>query len=118
LVVLISVRNYLRKKPTDWLDYWLLSLTGVAGLIIGWFTLFSEHPAVSPNYNLLWAFPLNLIFAVVWKVKKWRDKTRYYFWFLGVILIFAFFSGQVFNPAAYFIILTLLTRVVVQLLKK
>ncbi|MBL7967730.1 MAG: DUF4105 domain-containing protein [Prolixibacteraceae bacterium] len=118
LVAGISVRNYLRKKPTDWLDYWLLAITGIAGLIIGWFTLFSEHPAVSPNYNLLWAFPLNLIFAVVWKAKKWRDKTCYYFWFLGLVLIAAFISGQEFNPAVYFIILTLLTRVAVHLLKK
>jgi hypothetical protein len=108
----------LHKKPTDWLDYWLLSLTGLAGLIIGWFTLFSEHPAVSPNYNLLWAFPLNLPFALVWKIKKWRDKTRYYFWFLGLVLIASFISGQEFNPAVYFIILTLLARVAVHLLKK
>jgi hypothetical protein len=118
LVAGISVRNYLHKKPTDWLDYWLLSLTGLAGLIIGWFTLFSEHPAVSPNYNLLWAFPLNLPFALVWKIKKWRDKTRYYFWFLGLVLIASFISGQEFNPAVYFIILTLLARVAVHLLKK
>jgi hypothetical protein len=118
LVAGISVRNYLHKKPTDWLDYWLLSLTGLAGLIIGWFTLFSEHPAVSPNYNLLWAFPLNLPFALVWKIKKWRDKTRYYFWFLGLVLIASFISGQEFNPVVYFIILTLLARVAVHLLKK
>jgi hypothetical protein len=116
LVAGISAHGYLRKRKTDWLDYWLFGLTGFAGLIIGWFTLYSEHPAMSPNYNLLWAFPLNLFFAFVWKFKKWRTKTRFYFWLAGGILLLSLVIGQQFNPAVYFIILTLLVRVVVNLM--
>lgn len=111
-----SVRCFLRKKKADWLDYWLLGLSGFSGLIIGWFTLYSEHPAMSPNYNLLWAFPLNLLFAGIWAVKKWRPQTRYYFWLSGVLLILSFAIGQQFNPAVYFIILILLVRVVLNLI--
>ena len=116
LVAVISVGGYLRKTKTDWHDYWLLGLTGFAGVIIGWFTLYSEHPAMSPNSNLLWAFPANLIFAFVWKNKKWRDKTRYYFWLTGALLLLSLVMRQVFNPAVYFIVLILLVRVVVNLL--
>jgi hypothetical protein len=116
IIAAISVRDFLRKTRTDWLDYWLLGLSGFSGLIIGWFTLYSEHPAMSPNYNLLWAFPLNLFFAGVWKVKKWRHLSRYYFWLSGALLLFSFVCGQQFNPAVYFIILILLARVVVNLL--
>lgn len=116
LVAGISVRDYLRKTTTDRLDYWLMGLTGFAGLIIGWFTLFSEHPAMSPNYNLLWAFPANLIFAFVWKNKTWRPQTRYYFWLVGALLLLSIVMGQQFNPAVYFIILTLMVRVVVNLM--
>ncbi|MBV5314956.1 MAG: DUF4105 domain-containing protein [Prolixibacteraceae bacterium] len=112
----ISVRNFLRRTKSDWLDYWLFALSGVAGLIIGWFTLFSEHPAVSPNYNLLWALPLNLFFAGIWAVKKWRPITRYYFWVSGAALLLSFVMGQHLNPAVYFIILTLLVRVAVNLI--
>jgi len=112
----ISVRSFLRKTNNDRLDYWLLGLSGFAGLIIGWFTLYSEHPAMSPNYNLLWAFPANLFFAFVWSNKKWRDKTRYYFWLSGALLLLSFVIGQTFNPAVYFIILTLLVRVVMNLM--
>ena len=115
-VLVLSVRGFLRKTKTDWLDYSLFALSGVAGLIIGWFTLYSEHPAMSPNYNLLWAFPLNVVFAGFWKIKKWRKYTRHYLWLAGVALLLSFVSGQQFNPAVYFIILTLLTRVVVNLL--
>lgn len=116
LIAGITARGFLRKTKTDWLDYWLFALTGFAGLIIGWFTLYSEHPAMSPNYNLLWAFPLNLLFAFVWKNQKWRAKTRFYFWLTGVLLLLSFVIGQQFNPAVYFIMLTLLVRVVVNLM--
>lgn len=116
IVGAISVRAYLRKQKVDWLDSWLLGLTGLAGLIIGWFTLYSEHPAMSPNYNLLWAFPLNLFFVFVWRVKKWRTKARFYFWFMGALLLLSFLIGQQFNPAVYFIVLILLVRAVANLL--
>ena len=116
VVAAISVWGFLRKKNTDWLDYSLMGITGLAGLIIGWFTLFSEHPAMSPNYNLLWAFPLNIFFAFAWRVKSWRTKTRLYFWLIGSLLLLSFVIGQQFNPAVYFIILILLARVAVNLL--
>ncbi len=110
IVAGISVRNVRRKKSTDWLDYWLFALSGLAGLIIGWFTLYSEHPAMSPNYNLLWAFPLNLVFAAIWRIKKWRIYSRYYFYLVAAILLLSLFAGQVFNPAVYMIMLMLLVR--------
>ena len=116
VVAAISVWGFLRKKNTGWLDYSLMGITGLAGLIIGWFTLFSEHPAMSPNYNLLWAFPLNIFFAFAWRVKSWRTKTRLYFWLIGSLLLLSFVIGQQFNPAVYFIILILLARVAVNLL--
>jgi hypothetical protein len=116
LIAVISIRAFLQKKVINWLDYWMLALSGLAGLIIGWFTLFSEHPAMSPNYNLLWAFPLNIFFAGIWTVKKWRPQSRYYFWLMGALLLLSFASGQQFNPAVYFIILILLTRIVIHLI--
>ena len=116
LTLFISVRGFLRKKKTDWIDYWLFSLSGLAGLIIGWFTLYSEHPAMSPNYNLFWAFPLNLIFVFIWRIKRWRKQTRNYFYLSGALLLLSFVCGQQFNPAVYLIILILLLRVFVNLI--
>lgn len=115
-ILVFSMRAFFRKKNLDWLDYLLLSLSGLAGLIIGWFTLYSEHPAMSPNFNLMWAFPLNFLFSGVWAVKRWRMQTRYYFGLMAILLVFSMFSGQQFNPAVYFIMLTLLTRAVIHLI--
>lgn len=117
LIVLgITVRSYLLKKKTYWLDYVLFALSGLAGIIIGWFTLYSEHPALSPNYNLLWAFPLNLVFVGFWAIKKWRPITGNYFWLAGGVLLLSLVTGQPFNPGVYFLILTLLVRVGVNLI--
>ena len=115
VVLYISARAYRQNKSIDWLDYSLMGVTGLAGLIIGWFTLFSEHPAMSPNYNLLWAFPLNIFFAVIWSVKKWRPTAQYFYWISGVMLLLSFIAGQQFNPAVYCIILILLVRVAANL---
>jgi len=118
LITFISVRGYQKKKNTDRLNYWLLALTGISGIIMSWFALYSEHPAISPNYNILWAFPPNLVFAMLWALKKWRPQLRYYFWLMGALLLLSVVMGQVFNPAVYFIIATLMVRVIVNLLPR
>lgn len=115
-IAFFSIRAYRQKKSMDGLDYWLLALTGISGLIMSWLALYSEHPALRPNFNILWAFPLNLLFAWVWRVKKWRSTTRHYFWLMGALCLLSIFMGQEFNPAVYFIILILLLRVVVNLM--
>jgi hypothetical protein len=105
-----------KKKETDVLDFWILFISGLVGVIIGWFTLYSEHPAMSPNYNLLWAFPANLIFAWIWRVRKFRAYSRYYFGLIGALLMLSPWCGQVFNPAVYFLISILLVWVVKHLI--
>ncbi len=108
VIAVISIRGYIRRKPATWLTNTLLVLSGLSGVIIGWFTLYSEHPAMSPNYNLLWAFPANLLFVFIWNVKKWRTKTHWYFFLPSVVLMLSFFSGQQFNPSVYFLMASLL----------
>jgi len=71
---------------------------------------------MSPNFNLLWAFPLNLFFAVLWSFWKSRKYTVYYFYLVGTLLLLSLVMGQQFNPAVYFIELTLLVRVGVNLI--
>jgi hypothetical protein len=73
---------------------------------------------MSPNFNLLWAFPANLFFAFAWKFKKWRSKTRIYFWLAGALLLLSFVIGQQFNFAVYFIIMTMLVRVAMNLMEE
>lgn len=65
----------LRKKRGLWgVDLILFSVAGIAGCVIAFLALFSEHPAVSANY-LLWVFhPGQLIFLpfIINAVRKGR----------------------------------------------
>lgn len=114
LVMFISFRQFQKNKITSWLDYLIYGINGLMGVIIFWFVLYSEHPAMHPNYNLMWAIPLNLIFILVWTVKKWRSFTKYYHVIISVWLIMFLFFGtllpQTFHVAFYCFVLMVLSR--------
>jgi len=117
LIIYFSVKQFRANQLNSRLDYLVYGLNGIMGIIIGWFTLFSEHPAMSPNYNLLWAMPLSLVFIFLWMVKKWRPVLKYYHVFIsGWLLLFILLGGflpQKFHPVFYLFILTVLSRSIV-----
>jgi len=114
LVLLLSVKQFRKNKLNHRLDYFVYGLNGVMGIIIAWFTLFSEHPAMSPNYNLFWAVPLSLVFVLLWKMKKWRSFLKYYHVLItGWLILFVVFGSmlpQKFHPVFYLFILMVLSR--------
>lgn len=66
----------LRRGKTLWgIDLVLFFAAGVAGCILAFLALFSEHPAVSPNYLLFVFHPLHL-FCLPWMLNKVRKKQR------------------------------------------
>ncbi len=116
IVIFVSVRQ-LRKKKINYLtDYLVFGINGFLGLAMLWFVFYSEHPAMHPNYNILWAIPLNFVFAFLWKIKKWRPVTRYYFvivaiW-LFIFMLTATFVPQKFHAVFYIISLMVICRAV------
>jgi len=120
LVLLVSVKDYCRKKFSAVADYLVYGLNGLTGVGILWFVLYSEHPAMSPNYNLLWAIPLNLAFALIWMIRKWRPVTRWYHVFMAVwmtsFLLYSVWLPQSFHPVFYLFVLMVLIRAVLHCL--
>lgn len=114
LVALFSFRQYKRAKMTTGLDYLIYGFTGFMGIVLAWLAIYSKHPAMAPNYNLLWACPVNLLFALILMVKKWRPKLRYYHvlmsaWLMLFVACSAFIP-QKFHPAFYLIVAMVLCR--------
>lgn len=64
LILIITYKDFKKNKRTKWLDFTLAIITGLIGvfLLLLWFA--TDHTATGYNYNLLWAFPLNLFVAV------------------------------------------------------
>ncbi|MCY1721309.1 DUF4105 domain-containing protein [Prolixibacteraceae bacterium Z1-6] len=113
-VVYFSVKEFRQGKIKNGMDYFVFGFNGLMGIVMGWFVLFSEHPAMSPNYNLLWGVPLNLVFAFAWSIKKWRPVLNYYHVFISVWLIAficcASFVPQYFHPVFYLFVIMVLSR--------
>ena len=78
-------------------DTLLFSIAGVAGLIIGFLVFFSEHPATSPNWNLLWLHVMHLFIAVLFWVKS-LNKVVYYYHFINFAVLSMFLLGWWFLP--------------------
>lgn len=61
LLLWITYRDYKDGKRSKWVDASIFIITGLIGifLLLLWFA--TDHTATAHNYNLLWAFALNII---------------------------------------------------------
>lgn len=114
VILIITYFDYKKRKRTKWLDIVLFAGTGLIGLfmILLWFA--TDHTATAFNYNLLWAFPLN-IFVVRQlfrtKVKLWFIKYLKLLIILLCLLTLHWLIGvQVFAIALIPFLVTLLIR--------
>lgn len=94
------------------MDSLLLYLTGLAGLLLLFMWLATDHAVCRNNYNLLWALPTNFIAAFfIWKRPLW---VRKYFSVAGClqigILLFWWALPQQLNIALVPIVIVLAFR--------
>lgn len=84
LIVGLTVIGHFRKWSLLWLDSTLMVLVGLPGIIL-FAMLFSQHPTVNCNFQLLLLNPLALWGAFLLWQKKWRRKVAWVW--LACILI-------------------------------
>lgn len=70
-------------------DTILFLIAGIAGCIIFFLMFFSVHPCTSPNWNIIWLNPLQLIVALLFFVKS-LSKCIYYYHFINFVALLAF----------------------------
>lgn len=61
LIIYITYSDHKNNKRSRWLDVSLFMITGLLGVFILLLWFATDHTATANNYNLLWAFPLNLL---------------------------------------------------------
>ncbi|WP_026450718.1 DUF4105 domain-containing protein [Aequorivita capsosiphonis] len=68
IIILITFRDIKQGTRSRYLDVFLFLFTGLIGvfLLLLWFA--TDHSATANNYNLLWAFPISLLF--MWAISK------------------------------------------------
>lgn len=61
----ISYYDWKRKKLTKWFDFVIFSIVGWVGVLLILLWTVTDHQAAAKNFNLLWAFPLHGIAAII-----------------------------------------------------
>ncbi|WP_299130543.1 DUF4105 domain-containing protein [uncultured Winogradskyella sp.] len=114
LILYLTYKDYTSNKRTKWLDTLLLFCTGSIGvlLLLLWFA--TDHTATNYNYNLLWAFPLNLILIrplLMVKVKNWvRAFLKFLMISLCLMTLHWIIGVQVFAVGLIPILIALIVR--------
>ena len=112
----ITYSDYKKKKRTKWLDITLFSLTGLIGmfLLLLWFA--TDHTATAHNYNLLWAFALNVFMVGQLSSKQpklWFIRYLKFLLIMLCLLVFHWIIGvQVFAITLIPLLLALAIRYV------
>lgn len=110
----ISLYDWKRKKLSKWFDITLFSIVGWVGVLLLLLWIATDHQAAARNFNLLWAFPLHAIAAIV-LIKKGSQPLLFKY-FLGTAillvatLVFWFFLPQQLNVFLLPVVVALLIR--------
>ncbi len=59
----ITYSDHKKGKRNRWLDFFLFLLTGAAGTVLFFLWFLTDHVWTVGNYNILWAFPANVVLA-------------------------------------------------------
>lgn len=116
LCLLISFIQLKFKKqiPARIFDTILFTIAGISGCILVFLTFISEHPCMSPNWNLCWLQPLHLlIIPLIWVKRAEKGVIFYHFINFAALSIFLLcikWIPQHFNIAFIPLILTLWSR--------
>ncbi len=88
LAVVLTMRDMRRRRTTRWFDCLLYTVLAAIGSVITFLVLCSQHEALWPNWNLLWANPLAWLPAVgVWWLPRSRRILVRYHWFNAALVL-------------------------------
>ena len=116
IVETINFEKYNSRLPFDAI---LMVASGLAGILL-FLMLFSEHPTVQVNLQLLLLNPLPLFFVYP-VVKAMRRHRSHLWWRIWKVLIILFFIGGFFQKYAegtYILALSLLIRIIMNVFKR
>lgn len=102
LFLLIAVSIYREWKKGNYfrfVDIVLFGLAGLAGVVLFFLSFISEHPAIWPNWSVLWLHPFHWIGVVLFSVKRWW-KAAFYYHFINFAVLTLMILGWGFIPQA------------------
>lgn len=112
LLALLSLYIFI-KGGGRWLIMLIFAVSGLAGCLLFYIAILSEHPHVWPNFNLWVLHPLHLLLAVPFMLLGRSSRWAYRYHFANFVaqamfLALAWCLPQTFNVAVYLLSLSLL----------
>lgn len=91
-LLFISVwRDKRNENRTKYVDITIFTITGVIGLILVFLWFGTDHQATKFNYNILWAFPLNIFFIKTISSNNYNKRIIQFINLLRILLFLMFF---------------------------
>lgn len=90
-LIFFSFRDVIRKSRTKSIDITVFIITGIIGVIIALLWFATEHPATKLNYNILWAFPISLLFIRAIAKDQYHKRLVHYLNLLSILIALVFF---------------------------
>ena len=87
LGIFITYKDYKKNKRTKTLDVLLFFFSGMIGLVLFFLWFFSTHSTAPNNFNILWAFPINLIVGIILTRNKSSKKLLNYVLLLIILML-------------------------------
>jgi len=116
LTLVLCVKDFYKKKLSNWFDVILFGLTGLIGVLLLLLWFFTDHKAAAYNFNLLWALPTHVV-AVVAFIRKKRWLINYFlavFLLEAIVLLFWWALPQQLNTSLIPVVIILLLRALLQ----
>jgi len=101
IIIIFTFIDYKKETRNKALDFSLFFISGLVGIVILLLWFATDHAATANNFNILWAFAPNLVFAFL--VNK-NQKINYYYIItllalLDIMVLLWLFKIQVFHIA-------------------
>ncbi len=100
LLLYVEIVELKRGKRIRWIDFILFFVLGLAGVVIVLLWGFTDHLAAKNNFNVIWAFPLHLIYAFYLlkrRLPAWVKVYSKIFLYLMSIVLGIYIIGFLFN---------------------
>lgn len=114
LILYITYKDFKANSRSKWLDAFIFIVTGITGIIVFLLWFATDHTATGYNYNMLWAFPLNLfVVGQLYKqhIKNWFKGYLKFLLLMLILMTLHWIIGvQVFSVALVPILIALIVR--------
>jgi len=86
IILIITYSDFKKETRSRYLDSILFFITGIVGVLLLLLWVATEHSTTVTNYNLLWAFPLSILFIFEISKKNPKNWIRKYIFFQILLL--------------------------------